>query len=294
MFCRKIIKSKTPHFVFCISREDLFKDRKDRSTYLGKLKKTRDTNYVLYGIGERPPLPRRSDEMKNDEEDEQKVPFDPSVTRTELCTISYDNPSFKSTLFAELKLASDEGNAPTTEYLREDDTGRRLEVSIPVPPPYSFDHPCCPPEPEGNPVLSHMTDIIRGQGGQNVVDENRVRFFQTFTSQYDAISTLVVLFQGRASINSPKNVQLIQSAPENPSFKSQYYGPQGKGFWDIPEQATSSSQRRAGRGTQTEEAQYPVFFQMGKVIKDCYNVDFMSPLSPLQAFAIAITRFDLF
>jgi len=49
--------------------------------------------------------------------------------------------------------------------------------------------------------------------------------------------------------------------------------------------------------TRVEDEEFvrrPVFLQLAKVTQDCYNMDFMSPLSLLQAFAVAITRFDMY
>ena len=135
-------------------------------------------------------------------------------------------------------------------------------------------------------------------------DENRVRFFHSYKSPYDAVSSLVVNYKGRASMASPKNIQLIQSWPENPSMRPSYFRRDGVGFWDSPEGILGVGALEEGEGLYGgekrvksdpgDEPERPVFLQLGKVIKDCYNLDFMPPLSPLQAFAIAISRFDMF
>lgn len=36
----------------------------------------------------------------------------------------------------------------------------------------------------------------------------------------------------------------------------------------------------------------PILLQMGKVGRDCFNMDVQHPLSILQAFAICLSRFD--
>jgi len=46
------------------------------------------------------------------------------------------------------------------------------------------------------------------------------------------------------------------------------------------------------RGLQTEDQHQVVLLQMGKATEHCFNLDFRAPLTMLQAFGIAIARFD--
>ena len=47
-----------------------------------------------------------------------------------------------------------------------------------------------------------------------------------------------------------------------------------------------------GRGLADDDAALPVVLQMGKVGKDCFNMDYTFPFSMLQAFAVCLARFD--
>lgn len=40
------------------------------------------------------------------------------------------------------------------------------------------------------------------------------------------------------------------------------------------------------------DAPTPILLQMGRVGRDCFNMDLQHPLSILQAFAICVSRFD--
>ena len=52
MVCRKVIKSRTPHYVFSMTSDDLYKSRNERgSLYLGKLR-GRGSEYILYDNGD--------------------------------------------------------------------------------------------------------------------------------------------------------------------------------------------------------------------------------------------------
>lgn len=52
MVCKKILKSRTAHYVFSLKSEDLYRKREQRSRlYLGKLRATSNNEYVLYDNG---------------------------------------------------------------------------------------------------------------------------------------------------------------------------------------------------------------------------------------------------
>jgi len=52
MVCRKVMRSRSPHYVFSLKSEDLWRKREQRSRlYLGKLRATSANDYVLYDNG---------------------------------------------------------------------------------------------------------------------------------------------------------------------------------------------------------------------------------------------------
>jgi hypothetical protein len=60
MVCRKVMRSRTSHYIFSLKAEDLWRKREQRSRlYLGKLRATSAQDYVLYdnGICEAPEDP---------------------------------------------------------------------------------------------------------------------------------------------------------------------------------------------------------------------------------------------
>ncbi|CAH0372385.1 unnamed protein product, partial [Pelagomonas calceolata] len=89
----------------------------------------------------------------------------------------------------------------------------------------------------------------------NVLDADSVYVAHARTSKYDPLSSCLVDFRARAAVASVKNFQL-------------------------------------GRGLADDDAALPVVLQMGKVGKDCFNMDYTFPFSMLQAFAVCLARFD--
>ncbi|CEP01335.1 unnamed protein product (mitochondrion) [Plasmodiophora brassicae] len=79
----------------------------------------------------------------------------------------------------------------------------------------------------------------------------------------DQVGAYVLNFNGRVTMASVKNFQLIQSGTDGSA---------------------------AGATPATPEG--PVIMQFGRVSKDNFTMDFRAPLSPLQAFAIALSSFD--
>ncbi len=52
MVCRKVMRSRSPHYIFSLKSEDLWRKREQRSRlYLGKLRATSADDYVLYDNG---------------------------------------------------------------------------------------------------------------------------------------------------------------------------------------------------------------------------------------------------
>ncbi|KAH8098781.1 hypothetical protein JL720_1747 [Aureococcus anophagefferens] len=75
---------------------------------------------------------------------------------------------------------------------------------------------------------------------------------------------------------SVKNFQLVKSSPVEDHMKKEYFAPGGEGARENP----------------NPDAAQPIILQMGKVGKNCFNMDYQFPMSMLQAFATCIARFD--
>ncbi|CAM9819953.1 unnamed protein product, partial [Discosporangium mesarthrocarpum] len=116
---------------------------------------------------------------------------------------------------------------------------------------------------------------VRYQGAQNSLLEDRMFVMHQRESRYDPLSSCLVDFRGRATSASVKNFQLIKSPPEDNIKRVRYYS-EGSGKHE----------------SESDDVPKPVLLQMGKVGKNCFNVDIQWPLSLFQAFAICLSRFD--
>ena len=87
-------------------------------------------------------------------------------------------------------------------------------------------------------------------------------------------------FKGRRGtkgfVESVKNVQLVGDG----SRSSVHFDPQ-EGILPLP----------CGEGAGDAALQGPILLQFGKVGKDRFILDFCAPLSPFQAFCIALSQF---
>lgn len=117
---------------------------------------------------------------------------------------------------------------------------------------------------------------IRYQKSTNVLMSDRLFCLHLKESKYDPLSSCLVDFKERANIASVKNFQVAKSPPLDPNKLAMYHSHKYPGFGDPI----------------NEEARQPVLLQMGKVGKNCFNMDFQYPLSLLQAFGICLSRFD--
>ena len=104
---------------------------------------------------------------------------------------------------------------------------------------------------------------VRSAGKQNIKQTNKIFVMHERTSKYDALSSCLVDFKGRANIPSVKNFQLVESSPQD-GAKDEVIDDHDKDF----------------------------LLQMGKTTEDCFNMDTRYPLCLLQAFATCIARFD--
>lgn len=120
--------------------------------------------------------------------------------------------------------------------------------------------------------------LVALQGGQNVLDATNFVFLHKRETKYDPLSSCIVDFRSRATCVSVKNFQLVHSEPTTEPMRDKYrklhpeYVYEDQGTVSLPQEH--------------------VLLQLGKVGKDCFNMDFQYPLSMLQAFAISLSRFD--
>ncbi|RLN61284.1 hypothetical protein BBJ28_00011104 [Nothophytophthora sp. Chile5] len=126
----------------------------------------------------------------------------------------------------------------------------------------------------------HVRTITTAVSGSDCADSwPLIIRFDTFRlTKYDPLSSCIVDFRSRATCVSVKNFQLVHSEPTNDQMREQYrkaypeYVYEDQGTVSLPQEH--------------------VLLQLGKVGKDCFNMDFQYPLSMLQAFAISLSRFD--
>ncbi|TYZ58417.1 hypothetical protein PybrP1_004249 [[Pythium] brassicae (nom. inval.)] len=127
-------------------------------------------------------------------------------------------------------------------------------------------------------MMEEHVRAITAAGGQNVLDTSNFVFLHKRETKYDPLSSCIVDFRSRATCVSVKNFQLVHSEPANEQMREKYrklhpeYVYEDQGTVSLPQEH--------------------VLLQLGKVGKDCFNMDFQYPLSMLQAFAISLSRFD--
>ncbi|KAJ1463143.1 tubby C-terminal-like domain-containing protein [Pelagophyceae sp. CCMP2097] len=119
----------------------------------------------------------------------------------------------------------------------------------------------------------HALNNAQSQGAQNITHADRITVMHLRESRYDPLSSCLVDFKARANVASVKNFQLVKSPPVEDHLKQQYYNAEGAAAYGVDDPQ-------------------PILLQMGKVGKDCFNMDYQFPLSLFQAFAICIARFD--
>jgi len=257
--CRKVLTSRSAHYVFSLKSSDLYLKREQRSRmYLGKLRSISNTEYVMFDNGETDILRRvESNDSAETQGDVGEMSTVPSIQ-----TVS----SGGEDTHHAAHLAVIQYNT----RIRPVELGERgMEVCIPVVSPVAH-------SPENGystaPVIDKSVDLvesfrkIREKGKQNDLYASKCFVMHEKRSRYDPLSSCLVDFQGRATVASVKNFQLIHSLPTN---VSKAHAPEVRHEDDI-------------------------IFQMGKITDECFNMDFKHPLSMLQAFAIAVSRLVFF
>ncbi|CAM9351067.1 unnamed protein product [Choristocarpus tenellus] len=271
----QVISFKTAHYIICLRRDDLFngKGKHGRSNYLGKLRATSTSRmeYVLYDSGENPAVASLTG-ILNESKSEVDSPHAQENAET---GIGVEDRG--SSMSGAPPLRKDLGVIVYNFDKSAQKTGaRRMEVAIPQVQGSDKD---------SKPVLWQPRDAkgsirsnfgrVRYQGAQNSLLTERIFVMHQRESRYDPLSSCLVDFRGRATSASVKNFQLIKSPPADNATRVRYYSEgSGKGEND------------------SDEYPRPVLLQMGKVGKNCFNVDVLWPLSLFQAFAICLSRFD--
>ncbi|GLD99641.1 hypothetical protein PINS_up008367 [Pythium insidiosum] len=154
---------------------------------------------------------------------------------------------------------------------------RKLEVAIPSIVDNGSAYLDWRPMSRDQMMEEHMRAITTA-GGQNVLDTHNFIFMHKRETKYDPLSSCIVDFRSRATCTSVKNFQLVHSEPTNDAFKDKYRKLHADFVYE-------------DQGTVSLPQEF-VLLQLGKVGKHCFNLDFQYPLSMLQAFAIALSRFD--
>eukprot|EP01038_Epipyxis_sp_PR26KG_P006980 gene6980-9541_t len=281
MVCKKIMKSRTPHYVFSLKSEDLWRKREQRSRlYLGKLRATDNNEYVLYdnGICSAPD----GDMMDEEDDDEEGDAQAKSASKGGSAGTNYKKdatPPEEVSLYRK-ELAVIHFNVKK----RPPPNGvRGSEVCIPNNFADYYDNINNANVADGKgtnnsnnngakATAANVQNIvkpfekIRDAGKQNEMYSKTCYILNERTTRYDPLSSCLVDFKGRANIPSVKNSQFVESSPVNPETSNP--------FPIKPDQ----------------EKDY--LLQLGKTTEDCFNMDYRYPLSLLQAFAICIARFD--
>ncbi|KAJ0395451.1 hypothetical protein P43SY_007776 [Pythium insidiosum] len=154
---------------------------------------------------------------------------------------------------------------------------RKIEVAIPSIVENGSAYLDWRPMSRDQMMEEHMRAITTA-GGQNVLDTHNFIFMHKRETKYDPLSSCIVDFRSRATCTSVKNFQLVHSEPTNDAFKDKYRKLHADFVYE-------------DQGTVSLPQEF-VLLQLGKVGKHCFNMDFQYPLSMLQAFAIALSRFD--
>lgn len=260
MAARKVRATRTPHYVFSTSTADVYKQRSARGrNYLGKLRGNGATSsYVLYDKGEKPTAlhPGKPPAHSNSSGgDEKKI-------RCEFAAISFSprrgrrssNPRHMEVALPQVRWRLRKPSDPPRNDNDDFDDGGILARQSIRP---AFEH-------EG---LEHMLTLIQGQGAQNVLYADRIAVCHIRKTRYDPLSSCLVDFKARASVASIKNFQLVKSPPLEEVMQRSYYATGGEGEHLSREHDVN---------------QQPVLLQMGKVGRNCFNMDYQFPFSMFQ------------
>lgn len=232
MVCRKIIQSRSSHYVFSLKSDDLWLTREKRSKlYLGKLRAVSNTEYVLYdnGICAAPEDPDSLLEALEANDDyggnnaARNTPLQRKMDRDSKAAASTATMEDVSLYRRELVVIK-----YNTKHRPAPDGTRGMEVCIPnvlaTSPTsgaaVSASAAAAAKKDDSTPAnLVKPFERIRLAGKQNVLFEKTCFIMHEKHSRYDPLSSCLVDFKGRAHVASVKNFQLVQSNPMT-SFSS--------------------------------------------------------------------------
>ena len=215
MVCRKVMQSRTPHYIFSLKAEDLWRKREQRSRlYLGKLRAVSANCYVLYdnGICE---APEESDSFFESRERDDNDAY--SQERDTALARKMNHRDSKST--------SSTGNIEDMSLYRSELMVLNFNTKTrPAPAGKRGTEACIQNNflntngSSGNKATGCYSILapfnkIRNEGKQNSMYPKTCFFIHEKTSRYDPLSACLVDFKGRANMASIKNVQFIVSDP---------------------------------------------------------------------------------
>eukprot|EP01042_Synura_sphagnicola_P006020 gene6020-7680_t len=294
--CRKVLQSRTSHYVFSLKSEDLWRRRDQRSRlYLGKLRAVGHGEYVLYDNGICAAPDEDESLLEEIEEMQNGGPLRADAAKTRIAR------KREPARAAEAKNSGAKSSDDVSLYRREmavikfnamnrpaPQCVRGLEVCIPAVPSPTALAEAKPASTStttaaGVSMTSHIVaqpsifnlekpfKKIRDLGRQNDLYGKTCTVLHEKTSRYDPLSACLVEFKGRAHMASIKNFQLVVS--------------DAQAHFGLPSPSTHEQMMRA-------DGDKDFVFMMGKTTEDCFNMDFKYPLSLFQAFAVAVARFD--
>jgi len=211
MVCRKVMRSRSPHYVFSLKAEDLWRKREQRSRlYLGKLRATSSNSYVLYdnGICEAPVEDDsffESRELGIDASSSQEKDSSSLARKSERDKKGPGSSSDDMSLYRSELMA-----LHFNTKARPTPPGKRgTEVCIPCSS-ISADQKAKLPNAY---CIEGPFNKVRTELRQNSMYAQSCFFLHEKTSRYDPLSSCLVDFKGRANMASIKNVQFVVSEP---------------------------------------------------------------------------------
>ena len=277
---RKKIKSKFSHYVIATNMDDLYRKRGERSRhFLAKLRATdtSSTEYTLYDNGKSP----RELGLATDKDEEEDSDEDAPTTAAK----SPDDEEARKSVRKELAVVfyNHDKSQQSSAGGKGAKKNRKMEIAIPAVVVVAGSNTTRPElwqSVASKETLAANFARARYTQAQNASLRGvaqRMFVMHWRESKYDPLSSCLVDFKERANCGSVKNFQAIKSYPEDKEKASLYYSTVGGTGWCENEDP---------------DAPAPVLLQMGKVGKNCFNMDFQYPMSVLQAFGICLSRFD--
>lgn len=225
MVCRKVLRSRSSHYVFSLKAEDLWRKREQRSRlYLGKLRAINANDYVLYDNGICA-APEESDAV-----------LDARENGTD--TSSWAAPTDETALAKKVerdRKADSAGAKDEVSLYRRELVSIHFNTKTRPPPKGKLGMEVCVPSPSPGGAapgaaasassaggknggifnIQRPFEKIRHAGKQNVMYSKSCLIFHEKATRYDPLSSCLVDFRGRAHMASVKNFQLVSSEPMN-------------------------------------------------------------------------------